>query len=236
MERWRNPPIFPRAYASAAFSSKRRISIMSASRRRASSASTAGAPAFFSSVFCAMSPPTAPLPPHHAQLVHREPLAYAEDRDDDGKPDGNLGRRHRHHKEHQSLPVGIAGPLAERHQREVRGIQRQFDGHENHEWVPANDDTDHTNGEERRGKRVIPRPGDHQRLAPRSAPRGFALPRGLASGGAPCGFALPRRLTSTSSRWRIALPRRLVSRSARRGSGLFRTPASGPWPCAVALP
>src|SRR5213594_4363026 len=160
MERWRNPPILPRAYASAAFSSKRRISIMSASRRRASSASRAGGPAFFNSVFCAMSPPTAPLPSHHAQLVHREPLADPEDRDDDGQSDGYLGRRHRDHEEHQNLAVGITGSLAERHEREVGGVQSQLDRHENDEWVPANDDTDHTNGEERRGQREIPRLGD----------------------------------------------------------------------------
>src|SRR5207249_800550 len=198
MERWRNPPILPRAYASAAFSSKRRISILSASRRRASSASTAGAPAFFTSVFCAMSPPTAPLPSHHAQLVHREPLADPEDRDDDGQTDGDLGRRHRHHEEHQNLPVGIAGSLAEGHQREVGGVESQLDGHENHEWVPANDDTNHTNVEERRGEREVPRLGDHRTPTSRSARRGGALARRLASGPGPCDWAVPSRLLARS--------------------------------------
>src|SRR6058998_449616 len=198
MERWRNPPILPRAYASAAFSSNRRISIMSPSRRRASSVSTAGNPAFFVSVFWAMSPPTAPLPSHHAQFIDRKPLAHPKDRDDDGQSDGDLGRRHRHHEEHQRLPVGTASSLAEGHQREVGGVEGQLDGHENHEGVPANDDADHTNGEERRGEREVPRLGDHRTPTSRSARRGGALARRLASGPGPGDWAVPSRLLARS--------------------------------------
>src|SRR5688572_7834128 len=55
IDRWRKPPILPSAYISAAFSSNRRISIMSDSNRRARSPSTAGAGAaggfaFFSAI------------------------------------------------------------------------------------------------------------------------------------------------------------------------------------------
>src|SRR5262245_13838823 len=121
MYRCRKPPILPSAYPYASFSSKRRIRIMSDKSRFAASASTPK-PEDAASLRVSVLAMDPPLPTHDAQLVHRQPPADAEDRHDDRQSDGDLGRRHRHHEEHDGLAVEIADALAEGDQREIRRV------------------------------------------------------------------------------------------------------------------
>src|SRR5258708_8396797 len=54
-------------------------------------------------------------------LVHEHRLAEPEHVDDDRQPDRHFGGGHRHHEEHEHLPVERAHVLCERDEREVRG-------------------------------------------------------------------------------------------------------------------
>src|SRR6266851_898449 len=62
------------------------------------------------SLASAEAPPRLALPPHQTQIVHREPPADAEDRDDDGQADGDFGGGHGHDEEDQHLAVVAAEP------------------------------------------------------------------------------------------------------------------------------
>src|SRR6266481_3162651 len=144
MYRWRKPPTLPRAYISAAFSSKRRMSAIWVSSRRASSPSSRvwGGAVFVCAIglslelsFCLCY--RVLLPSQGAPLVDREAPALAEDRHVDREAHRDLGGGHAHHEEYQSLSLGRPVALAEGDQGQVRRVEHQLDRHEDHQRVSA---------------------------------------------------------------------------------------------------
>ena len=74
-------------------------------------------------------------------------------------------------KKTRAWPSGLPQPVAEGHERQVRGVQHQLDRHEDDQRVAPDDDTDHADGKERRGEGQVVGGGDAHRLVrPAAAP------------------------------------------------------------------
>src|SRR4051812_12361966 len=75
------------------------------------------------------------------------------DGEDDGEPDGGLGRREHDHEDGEDLagePSRAFDVVIEGDEIHVGGVQDQFHAHEDADGIPAGDDGDHPEGEERR--------------------------------------------------------------------------------------
>src|SRR5215216_2932327 len=95
-------------------------------------------------------------------VVHARRLTVAENGDQDCEADRHLGRRHRHHEEHEDVSFHAAMLPGEGEQGEIHGIQHQLDGHENDQGAPPHQDAHHPDREQDRGEELIPEKG-HRR-------------------------------------------------------------------------
>src|ERR1700678_1965659 len=86
-------------------------------------------------------------PSHERQVVGVHGFTIAENRDDDAQADRCLGRRDRHHKEHDHLAVHRAEPAAYRDEGEINGVEHKLDRHEHHQNVAADDHAGPPRGE-----------------------------------------------------------------------------------------
>src|ERR1700730_14519652 len=91
-----------------------------------------------------------PLPFQRRERVRVERLAMPEETDHDGEPDGGLGRRDRHHEEHDDLPVDSAQGPAEGDEGQVHRVQHDLDRQENRDQVAAKENPGRTGGEQDR--------------------------------------------------------------------------------------
>src|SRR3954447_1002019 len=74
------------------------------------------------------------------------------DGENDGEPDGGLGRRQHDHEDREHLPGELPRPfdeMVEGDEVHVRGIEDQLDAHEDADGVAPGDDRDHPEREER---------------------------------------------------------------------------------------
>ena len=84
------------------------------------------------------------------ERVRVQRFAVAVQRDHDREADCRLRRRHRHHEEHDHLPFGRAERAAERHERQIHGVQHDFHRQQNRDDVPPHKHAGRSNGEENR--------------------------------------------------------------------------------------
>src|SRR5277367_2889502 len=70
---------------------------------------------------------------HFRELVNRGRSAASEHRDDDAEPDGDFSRGDDHDEEDNGLTADVTEGASKRHEREVHGVQHQFDAHEHDE-------------------------------------------------------------------------------------------------------
>src|SRR5580765_3104623 len=85
-------------------------------------------------------------------LVHEHRLAQAEQVDDDGQADRDFRGGDGHDEEHEDLSVQRFQVVRERHEREVRRVEHELDGHEDDECVPAHEHAPDADREHDRGQ------------------------------------------------------------------------------------
>src|SRR5688572_1278178 len=76
-------------------------------------------------------------PLERRERVGVERLAMAEERDDERQADGGFGGGDGHHEERDDLAVDVAAVAAERHERQVHGVQHDLDRQQNRDQVTA---------------------------------------------------------------------------------------------------
>src|ERR1043166_707881 len=105
---------------------------------------------------------------HQIDVFDRDRAAVAIEHDQDGEPDGGLGRRNGQHQQREDLPDQVAEERGERHQVDVDGEQDQLDRHQDDDDVLAVDeDAEDPEREQDRGDReVVPEPDGHVRPCP----------------------------------------------------------------------
>src|ERR1043165_2256306 len=105
---------------------------------------------------------------HQIEFFDRERAAVAIEHDQDGEPDGGLGRRNGQHQQREDLPDQVAEERGERHQVDVDGEQDQLDRHQDDDDVLAVDeDAEDPEREQDRGDREIVSEADgHVRPCP----------------------------------------------------------------------
>src|SRR5258706_3009248 len=94
---------------------------------------------------------------HGVVLVDERRLAVAEDGDDDREADGRLGGGdgHDHQRDHRAVTLQIGDERAERHDAEIHRIEHQLDGHQHRDRVPAGEEPERPDGEQRAGERQV---------------------------------------------------------------------------------
>src|SRR5690606_31402656 len=92
------------------------------------------------------------LPPKQVEVLHVHALDVAENRDDERQSDGGLGGGDGHHEEHEYLAVDADAPR-ERDEREIDGVQHQFDAEERDDRIAADDDAGDADREQDAGER-----------------------------------------------------------------------------------
>src|ERR1043166_1302056 len=129
---------------------------------------------------------------HQIDVFDRDRAAVAIEHDQDGEPDGGLGRRNGQHQQREDLPDQVAEERGERHQVDVDGEQDQLDRHQDDDDVLAVDeDAEDPEREQDRGDReVVAEPDAHVSPCP-----GRTFTTSIAS-------ALVRRTCATMS-WRL---------------------------------
>src|SRR5256714_11388563 len=105
---------------------------------------------------------------HQIDVFDRDRPAVAEIGDQDGEPDGSLGRRHRQHQECKHLPDQVAKKGRERDQIDVHRKQDELDRHQDDDDVLAVEkDAQHAEREQDRGDgEIVPEPDDHDSPCP----------------------------------------------------------------------
>src|SRR5688500_9618321 len=96
-----------------------------------------------------------------AHLIHVNAALGLEDFNDQGEPHGNLRGGHGNDKEYEDLSAEALDHAAKRDHREIRGVQHQFNGHEDNESIAADKHTDDTQGEQDRRKDDVIINGNH---------------------------------------------------------------------------
>src|SRR4030095_11965368 len=90
------------------------------------------------------------LPFQRCKSVGIERLAMPEERDDQRQADGRFRRGHGHHEKRDDLPVHVAAVPAKGHERQVHGVQHDFDGQQNRDQVTAEEHAGRADGEQNR--------------------------------------------------------------------------------------
>src|SRR3989442_398672 len=90
-------------------------------------------------------------PAHQAGVLHVGREAPAEQRDDDGEPDGGLGRGHRHDEEDEHLTGHRLVVVREGDERQVDRIEHQLDAHQDDDGVASDQHADAADREQERG-------------------------------------------------------------------------------------
>src|SRR5262245_32065917 len=91
------------------------------------------------------------------EAVRLDGPANAEDRDDDGQPDGDLGDRDGNREEREDEPRHVAAEAREGDQIDVDGVEHQLDAEEDADRVPARQDAEEADGEHERGQGEVRR-------------------------------------------------------------------------------
>src|SRR5262249_42113432 len=81
------------------------------------------------------------------EAVRRDGPANAEDRDDDGEPDGDLGDRDGDREEREDQPCHVAAEARECDQIDVDGVEHQLDAEQDADRVPARQHAEEADGE-----------------------------------------------------------------------------------------
>src|SRR5574341_887309 len=101
-------------------------------------------------------------PFHDIELIHVHGPAVPDQEDDDRQGHGGLGGRHGNHEHGEDLAGEVLQIVREGHEVDVRGIEHEFDGHEDDEDVPPRQHAHHADGEERRAQYDVPGKRDHE--------------------------------------------------------------------------
>src|SRR5437867_2226284 len=96
---------------------------------------------------------TSPL--ERRERIGIERFAMTEEGDDDGETHGCLGRRDRHREENDDLSVRRAERAAEGHERQVDGVQHDFNRQKDRDQVPPDEDAGRADGKQHRGKHEV---------------------------------------------------------------------------------
>src|ERR1019366_2749893 len=104
-----------------------------------------------------------------AGIVDRSRPAGTEHGDDDRKPDDHFGGRHNHDEERHDLAVQVAVDARERDESEVACVEHEFDAHEHHDGVTAQEHTECPDREQDRGQVEVVRRA-HDCLFPDGGP------------------------------------------------------------------
>src|SRR3989442_6898396 len=100
-------------------------------------------------------------PFHQVQFFGGDGVLAAVERDDDGQPHGNLRRRDREREEDEDLSRDFVQVVREGHEVDVRGVQHQLDGQENHDDVPPDQHADDPGDEDDRAENHVGGQGGH---------------------------------------------------------------------------
>ena len=103
------------------------------------------------------------------------------ERDNNGQPDRRLGRGHHNDEKCKNLAVQISKKSRKRDERQVHGIEHQFDAHENGDNTPAENKSCRAKDKENNAERQVVCKWDHIYPQNRERPvgredRGAALP------------------------------------------------------------
>src|ERR1043166_173049 len=82
-------------------------------------------------------------------------LAFAIECDNQSEANRNFGCRHRDDEEDHDLAVQVVVETRESDEREVRGVEHEFEAHVHHEQVAPHDDTEHAEAEEKRADNEV---------------------------------------------------------------------------------
>src|SRR6185437_7570958 len=82
------------------------------------------------------------------QLIHINVGAAAEDRDDDGKPNHDLRGGDRQRQKDEDPPLRRVEEVREGHEREIDGVEHQFNGHEHNQRILAHEHAERADGEQ----------------------------------------------------------------------------------------
>src|SRR6185437_535706 len=94
---------------------------------------------------------------HRVVLVDERRLPVAEDGDHDRQPDGRLGSGDGDHQQRDHRPVAlqVRDERPERHDGEIHPVEHQLDRHEHGDRVPAGEEAERADREERAGEREV---------------------------------------------------------------------------------
>src|SRR5262245_27623258 len=107
------------------------------------------------------------LATEQVETVRLDGPANAEDRDDDGQPDGDLGDRDGDREEREDQPDDVAAEARERNLVDVDGVEYELDAEQDADRVPARQDAEQADGEDQGGQREVRREPDHSSLRAR---------------------------------------------------------------------
>src|SRR5262245_742992 len=111
------------------------------------------------------------LATEQVEAVRLDGPANAEDRDDDGQPDGDLGDRDGDREEREDQTGDVTAEARERDQVDVDRVEHQLDAEQDADRVPARQHAEQADGEDQGGQREVRREADHSSLrAKYSAP------------------------------------------------------------------
>src|SRR5688572_13131084 len=84
------------------------------------------------------------------ERVGIERFAMPEERDDQRQPHRRFRRGHGHDEERDDLPIDVPAIASKRHEREVHGVQHDFDRQQNRDQIAPQEHAGGANGEQNR--------------------------------------------------------------------------------------
>src|SRR6056297_3035766 len=111
------------------------------------------------------------LPPHRRRLCDVDVAEVAVQHQDDPDTDRDLGGGERHHEQPERLPRDVPPDEGERDEVDVRGVQQQFDRHQEQQRVAPRQDAEQSDTEDGRGEEQVVLRRDHPSSPPPNSVR-----------------------------------------------------------------